>query len=1098
MTSSSVTVWTSSSTSHAESLVARYLAANRDLANCYESLSLAGCNVEEMRQRIENAFNSLVALTMADSSLHVIAVVPIYEQNSKSRISELYKACSEIDHNITLHLIGLCSSLRRIFDPEEKPEESKTAQEEALVLLKDLGQLPSRFSFSFSLVEDYAANGAPIGFTLKSLSRYLALVQTALTQDYYSILSPTLISGHAGENISIGLSSLKFDKSAVINQILGLGFLAALDNVGINNRDVNLQAAAHTSETILRDISSHYPKLYEREIRPLYRENGKSQNQAVAEASRILDDDISEIKDSILKLLEDRNLSLPEKEGVLAMILGRDNENLTGIQFEHEGVILDDACDDPINLYVDSYNNFCRGTHWLPVRGDFQALKIPEWLDKNGKMEDAPENETAINPLPEIKRLKQEILNTTSFLRGKEEELKELQHSQSLREDISEIKKQWNKPSGRLADVEYKERPLEEKYEPSDSMKVPESVDLRKFFNPVRDQHTLGSCTSFAVVSMYEAMMNSKRVEGENSMSPAFLYYFSNVLKGKPQGGSNFFEQLEVLGKHGVCRDDLFAYDSDSLTSKPSQDAEEDAVKHRVVCAKQIPLADSEDKVETLRKNHHILTSALSEGYPIGISLKIYDNLGKTGPFVIHPDQAPEAKEDGWHAMVIVGYSEENNFYIVRNSWGEEFGDQGYCYVPTTYIDDPDYMNFACIITEITDGAKGETTEVPTTLANFGATESEIRVAAVRNAISKVRIELRNDQRLYSEYYKYYQKLMMHLTMPKVQKDIRNKAEIAQASHCIDVEKQKEELENSFVAKLKEYKKSLRYVILSLLVATIGLGVTWYYSQKTVYGIIALAAGGLCALTWLGYKWWVKLKRRQLQEELDEVASNARRQEEKLLETQIRYHVAGMWLSKFHKLLLELGNDYERLVSYNDTLREWQTHYSSNIGEIEQSEGQMFRTLDPSPLLRSFFHANREEIVKGIDLVEIFRTYTADIEQLNHTHESLRESVKNSIKRLFDDFNITKLLLGRRYSYLHPVELQKELTTLLAVGTPSFRNPGMNASPSMRFILADVPLEYKMEWESTIFPHFPMRPIDLRLSDPSHLLILTLHPVSHT
>lgn len=58
--------------------------------------------------------------------------------------------------------------------------------------------------------------------------------------------------------------------------------------------------------------------------------------------------------------------------------------------------------------------------------------------------------------------------------------------------------------------------------------------------------------------------------------------------------------------------------------------------------------------------------------------------------------------------MVIVGFSEENNFYIVRNSWGPEFGEDGYCYIPTAYIDDPDYMDFACIITEISDNAGGQ------------------------------------------------------------------------------------------------------------------------------------------------------------------------------------------------------------------------------------------------------------------------------------------------------------------------------------------------------------------------------------------------------
>jgi C1A family cysteine protease len=42
--------------------------------------------------------------------------------------------------------------------------------------------------------------------------------------------------------------------------------------------------------------------------------------------------------------------------------------------------------------------------------------------------------------------------------------------------------------------------------------------------------------------------------------------------------------------------------------------------------------------------------------------------------------------------MLIVGYT--GNFYILKNSWGTDWGDQGYCYVPKNVLaaSDPEFI----------------------------------------------------------------------------------------------------------------------------------------------------------------------------------------------------------------------------------------------------------------------------------------------------------------------------------------------------------------------------------------------------------------------
>jgi C1A family cysteine protease len=40
----------------------------------------------------------------------------------------------------------------------------------------------------------------------------------------------------------------------------------------------------------------------------------------------------------------------------------------------------------------------------------------------------------------------------------------------------------------------------------------------------------------------------------------------------------------------------------------------------------------------------------------------------------------------GGHAVMAVGYTDRFQCFIVRNSWGSNWGDQGHCYMPYKYL----------------------------------------------------------------------------------------------------------------------------------------------------------------------------------------------------------------------------------------------------------------------------------------------------------------------------------------------------------------------------------------------------------------------------
>jgi C1A family cysteine protease len=38
--------------------------------------------------------------------------------------------------------------------------------------------------------------------------------------------------------------------------------------------------------------------------------------------------------------------------------------------------------------------------------------------------------------------------------------------------------------------------------------------------------------------------------------------------------------------------------------------------------------------------------------------------------------------------MLVIGYNDLSKRYLVMNSWGKEWGKNGYCYIPYSYLHD--------------------------------------------------------------------------------------------------------------------------------------------------------------------------------------------------------------------------------------------------------------------------------------------------------------------------------------------------------------------------------------------------------------------------
>jgi C1A family cysteine protease len=209
---------------------------------------------------------------------------------------------------------------------------------------------------------------------------------------------------------------------------------------------------------------------------------------------------------------------------------------------------------------------------------------------------------------------------------------------------------------------------------------LPSFVDLRPHLTPVEDQGDLGSCTANALAGAIEYL--EKRVHGrEERVSRLFLYWNERDLEGKSHEdhGACLDDGIRALHKDGICTERIWPYDIKKVFHRPADHAYDEAESHTI------------DEAHRVKINLHDMRHCLAEGYPFVFGLTLAKTFDKTG----HDGKVkmPDHNLQGGHAMLCVGYSDKDEVFVVRNSWGPKWGDKGYCYIPYAYLANEEYAH---------------------------------------------------------------------------------------------------------------------------------------------------------------------------------------------------------------------------------------------------------------------------------------------------------------------------------------------------------------------------------------------------------------------
>jgi C1A family cysteine protease len=211
---------------------------------------------------------------------------------------------------------------------------------------------------------------------------------------------------------------------------------------------------------------------------------------------------------------------------------------------------------------------------------------------------------------------------------------------------------------------------------------VPPRVDLRPKCPPVYDQSDLGSCTANAVAGAIQFDEIREKMKPPMTPSRLFIYYNERALEHtvNSDSGAQLRDGIKTVAKQGYCSEKDWPYDIAKFEDKPSSSCYVEAKDHRITL------------YQRLMQNLIQMRACLASGYPFVFGFTVYESfespqVKKTG---IVPLPAPNEAVVGGHAVAAVGYDDSEQRFLVRNSWGQDWGMQGYCTMPYAYLIQPD------------------------------------------------------------------------------------------------------------------------------------------------------------------------------------------------------------------------------------------------------------------------------------------------------------------------------------------------------------------------------------------------------------------------
>lgn len=224
---------------------------------------------------------------------------------------------------------------------------------------------------------------------------------------------------------------------------------------------------------------------------------------------------------------------------------------------------------------------------------------------------------------------------------------------------------------------------------------LPPKVDLRQWCAPIEDQGELGSCTANAGVGLIEFYEN-KAYGVWLDASRLFLYKATrNLLSWTGDTGAYLRTTMGAMALFGVSPEKYWPYKIADFDIEPAAFLYAFAQSYQAINYYRLdpPGTSAKTLLAQIKTN-------LAGNLPSMFGFTVYDSIAQAngaGKGKI-PFPCPQDKVLGGHAIMAVGYNDAMKIknancgegttgaLLIRNSWGDSWGDAGYGWIPYEYV----------------------------------------------------------------------------------------------------------------------------------------------------------------------------------------------------------------------------------------------------------------------------------------------------------------------------------------------------------------------------------------------------------------------------
>ncbi len=197
------------------------------------------------------------------------------------------------------------------------------------------------------------------------------------------------------------------------------------------------------------------------------------------------------------------------------------------------------------------------------------------------------------------------------------------------------------------------------------------NIDGHSYVTGVRNQGACGSCWAFGGIAALESRIKITAGDPDEELDLSEQY----LLSCSPGGcsGYSLYGTANFLQQQGTVTEECMPYRAN------------DGIACGTVCS------DAQYKFRRVSDWHwtygvNNIKAALQNG-PVYVAFEVFsDFYDYTGGVYRHV----YGRSEGWHAVSIVGYDDSLEAWVVKNSWGESWGEDGYFWIAygQCHIDD--------------------------------------------------------------------------------------------------------------------------------------------------------------------------------------------------------------------------------------------------------------------------------------------------------------------------------------------------------------------------------------------------------------------------